>query len=138
MKAKEGLNDLLSQIETFVTTKTVVGDAIHIGDTILLPLVDVTLGVGAGAKDKNYDKNGLVSTMGGAGAKMSPSAILVVQNGNVRMVSVKNQDTVTKIMDMVPDVLDRVSNGFSKEKENKAARKKVDEAYGTVKTETEE
>ena len=138
MKAKDGLNDLLSQIETFVTTKTVVGDAIHVGDTILLPLVDVTLGVGAGAKDKNYDKNGLVSTMGGAGAKMSPSAILVVQNGNVRMVSVKNQDTVTKIMDMVPDVLDRVTNGFSKEKENKAARKKVDEAYGTVKTEAEE
>ena len=138
MKAKDGLNDLLSQIETFVTTKTVAGDAIHVGDTILLPLVDVTLGVGAGAKDKNYDKNGLVSTMGGAGAKMSPSAILVVQNGNVRMVSVKNQDTVTKIMDMVPDVLDRVTNGFSKEKENKAARKKVDEAYGTVKTEAEE
>ena len=138
MKAKDGLNDLLSQIETFVTTKTVVGDAIHVGDTILLPLVDVTLGVGAGAKDKNYDKNGLVSTMGGAGAKMSPSAILVVQNGNVRIVSVKNQDTVTKIMDMVPDVLDRVTNGFSKEKENKAARKKVDEAYGTVKTEAEE
>ncbi|MBQ7063384.1 MAG: GerW family sporulation protein [Firmicutes bacterium] len=129
MKSKDGLNDLLSQIEGFITTKTVVGEAIHMGDTILLPLVDVTLGVGAGAKDKNYDKNGLVSTMGGAGAKMSPSAILVINNGNVRMVTVQNQDTVSKVMDMIPDILDRVSNGFSKEKENKAARKKVDEVY---------
>ena len=129
MKSKDGLNDLLSQIEGCITTKTVVGEAIHMGDTILLPLVDVTLGVGAGAKDKNYDKNGLVSTMGGAGAKMSPSAILVINNGNVRMVTVQNQDTVSKVMDMIPDILDRVSNGFSKEKENKAARKKVDEVY---------
>lgn len=129
MKAKEGLNDLLSQLEGFITTKTVVGEAIHLEDgTILLPLVDVTLGVGAGAKDKNYDRNGLVSTIGGASAKMSPSAILVVQRGNVRIINVRNQDTVTKIMDMVPDVLDRVSNGFSKEKENKAYRAKADAA----------
>ncbi len=137
MKAKEGLNDLLSQLEGFITTKTVVGEAIHLGnDTILLPLVDVTLGVGAGAKDKNYDKNGLVSTIGGASAKMSPSAILVVQRGNVRIINVRNQDTVTKIMDMVPDVLDRVSNGFSKEKENKAFRAKVDASAKDAKVET--
>ena len=78
MRAKEELKDLLSQLESFITTKTVVGEPIHMEDTILLPLVDVTFGVGAGAKDKNYDKNGLASAMGGAGAKMSPSAILVI------------------------------------------------------------
>ena len=36
-------------MDSFITTKTVVGDAIHIGDTIILPLVDVSFGVGAGA-----------------------------------------------------------------------------------------
>lgn len=60
--------------------------------------------------------------------KMSPSAILVVQNGTIRMVSVKNQDTVTKVMDMIPDVLERLKNGFEKEKENKEAHKIVEEA----------
>ena len=83
---------------------------------------------GAGARDKHYDKNGLASAMGGVGAKMSPSAILVVQNGTIRMVSVKNQDTVTKVMDMIPDVLERLKNGFEKEKENKEAHKIVEEA----------
>ncbi|MBQ7917172.1 MAG: GerW family sporulation protein [Firmicutes bacterium] len=131
MKAKEELRELLSQLEGFITTKTVVGEAIHMGDTILLPLVDVSFGVGAGAKDKNYDKNGLASAAGGAGAKMSPSAILVIHNGTVRMVSVKNQDTVTKILDMVPDMLDRIKDGFEKEKENKQARQAVDEALAT-------
>lgn len=35
-------------MENFVSTKTVVGEAIHIGDTIILPLVDVSFGVGLG------------------------------------------------------------------------------------------
>lgn len=137
MRAKEELRDLLSQLEGFITTKTVVGEAIHVGDTILLPLVDVSFGAGAGARDKNFDKNGLASAMGGVGAKMSPSAILVVQNGQIRMVSVKNQDTVTKIIDMVPDVLERVKNGFEKEKANKEARKAVDEAMEEAAEEAE-
>ena len=128
MRAKEELKDLLSQLESFITTKTVVGEPIHMEDTILLPLVDVTFGVGAGAKDKNYDKNGLASAMGGAGAKMSPSAILVSQGGSIRMVNVKNQDLATRLVDMVPDVLERVKNGFEKEKENKQAREAVEKA----------
>ncbi len=128
MRAKEELKDLLSQLESFITTKTVVGEPIHMEDTILLPLVDVTFGVGAGAKDKNYDKNGLASAMGGAGAKMSPSAILVIQGGSIRMVNVKNQDLATRLVDMVPDVLERVKNGFEKEKENKQAREAVEKA----------
>ena len=128
MRAKEELKDLLSQLESFITTKTVVGEPIHMGDTILLPLVDVTFGVGAGATDKNYDKNGLASAMGGAGAKMSPSAILVIQGGSIRMVNVKNQDLATRLVDMVPDVLERVKNGFEKEKENKQAREAVEKA----------
>ena len=137
MRAKEELRDLLSQLEGFITTKTVVGEAIHVGDTILLPLVDVSFGAGAGARDKNFDKNGLASAMGGVGAKMSPSAILVVQNGQIRMVSVKNQDTVTKIIDMVPDVLERVNNGGEKDKANKEARKAVDEAMEKAADEAE-
>ena len=44
---------LFRGMDSFITTKTVVGDAIHIGDTIILPLVDVTFGVGAGAFAEN-------------------------------------------------------------------------------------
>lgn len=37
--------------------------------------------------------------------KVSPSAVLVIQNGTTKLVNIKNQDTVTKILDMVPDVI---------------------------------
>ena len=46
------------------------------------------------------------------GGKMSPSAVLVIQNGATKLVNIKNQDTVTKILDMVPDVVDRITGKF--------------------------
>lgn len=42
------VESLFKGMDSFITTKTVVGDAIHIGDTIILPLVDVSFGVAAG------------------------------------------------------------------------------------------
>ena len=46
---KDTVNSLFKGMDGFVSAKTVVGDAIHVGDTIILPLVDVSFGVGAGA-----------------------------------------------------------------------------------------
>ena len=46
---KETVSSLFKGMDGFVSAKTVVGDAIHVGDTIILPLVDVSFGVGAGA-----------------------------------------------------------------------------------------
>ena len=58
---------LFRGMDSFITTKTVVGEAIHIDDTILLPLVDVSFGVGAGAFAENAKNN----AGGGMGGKIS-------------------------------------------------------------------
>ena len=94
---------LFQGMDSVISSKTVVGDAIHIGETIILPLVDVAFGVAAGAFVGDGKNNGA----GGMGGKVTPSAILVIQNGSTRLVNVKNQDAMTKILDMVPDLLDR-------------------------------
>ena len=105
------VESLFHGMDSFITASTVVGEAIHIGDTIILPLVDVTFGVGAGAFADGSKNNG----GGGMGGKISPSAILVIHNGNTKLVNVKNQDSMTKILDMVPDLLDRFTKGKDKE-----------------------
>ena len=89
---------LFRGMDSFITTKTVVGEAIHIDDTILLPLVDVSFGVGAGAFAENA-KNNAGGGMGG----------------------IKNQDAVTKIIDMAPDLISRFTgkkeeDGYTAEK----------------------
>jgi len=101
------LESLFKGMDSFMTTKTVVGEAIHAGDTIILPLVDVSFGVGAGTFTEDKKNNG----GGGIGGKMSPSAVLVIQNGTTKLVNVKNQDGITKILDMVPDFVSRFVPG---------------------------
>lgn len=106
----KGTVDALFQgMNGIVSSKTVVGDAIHIGDTIILPLIDVSFGVGAGAFNGDKKEKGA----GGLGGKMTPCAVLVIQNGKTKLVNIKNQDTVTKILDMVPDVIDKITGKSS-------------------------
>ena len=108
---------LFQGMDGVVSSKTVVGDAIHIGDTIILPLVDVSFAIGAGAFNGDKKEKGA----GGLGGKMTPCAVLVIQNGHTKLVNVKNQDTITKILDMVPDVIDK----FSSNKEDKMTEEDV-------------
>ena len=100
---KEVVDSMLSGMDGFLSSKTVVGEPTVIGDTILVPFVDVSFGVGAGDFRGEKKANGA----GGLTGKMSPSAVLVIQNGTTRLVNIRNQDGLTKILDMVPDLVDR-------------------------------
>lgn len=126
---------LFKGMDQFVTTKTVVGEPLRIDGAIILPLVDVTCGMAAGAFSDNAKQNG----GGGLSAKMSPSAVLVIQNGATRLVNVKQQDAVTKVLDMVPDLVNRFTDG-RKNKISPEAVKAAEEmaASGTVEEKTGE
>ena len=113
------MTSLLKGVDRVLSTKTVVGEPINVGDTILVPLVDVSFGLGAGAGNQDKKSSG----GGGVGGKMSPSAILVIQNGKTKLVNIKQQDGLTKVLDMVPDLID----SFKKDKtEKKDMQEKVD------------
>jgi uncharacterized spore protein YtfJ len=119
---KETVESLFKGMDSFITTKTVVGDAIHIGDTIILPLVDVSFGVAAGAFTQEKKNNG----GGGMGGKIMPSAVLVIQNGTTKLVNVKNQDGVTKILDMVPDFVNKFTSKGDKDETKQADSEESD------------
>lgn len=103
---KGTVETLFHGMDGVISSKTVVGEAIQIKDTIILPLVDVSFGIGAGAFNGEKKERGA----GGVGGKMTPCAVLVIQNGTTKLVNIKNQDTVTKILDMVPDLVDRFTS----------------------------
>lgn len=107
---------LFEGMDSVVSSKTVVGDAIHINGTIILPLVDVSFGIGAGSFNAEKKEKG----MGGMGGRISPSAVIVIQDGRTKLVNIKNQDMITKLLDMIPDVMDRFS-----EKDEKMTEKDV-------------
>lgn len=101
------VDSLFKGMDGFMTTKTVVGEAMTVGDTIILPLVDVSFGVAATAKSDGGKNGG----GGGIGGKMTPSAVLVIKDDTAKLVNVKNQDSMTKILDMVPDFVNRFTSG---------------------------
>lgn len=104
------IDTLFGKVEEFVSTKTVVGDAITIGNVVLLPLIEVSVGVGAGVSNSN-DKNEKNNGAGGMGAKITPSAVIVITGDNVQLINIKNQDAVNKLIDMAPGIASKLNFG---------------------------
>lgn len=138
-KLDNNLEILLRQLESFLTTKTVVGEPIHIDNTILVPLVDVSFGVGAGTAvtsdmpNKNNDKPGKGKSDtggGGLGAKITPTAMLVIQDGTTQLINIKKQDSISKLIDMVPGLVSKVTAELKgKDKEEKTQETAETEEY---------
>ena len=96
------------------------------GETTLIPLVDVNFGVGAGAMGNAKGTN---NAGGGMGGKMSPSAVIVIQDGIVRMMPIAEESTLTKVLDMIPGVSAKVQSFLGKKNPDADA---VEEAVETL------
>ena len=98
------ISSLLDNAGGVIASKSVVGEPVIVGDTTLIPLNDVMIGAGAGS-NSGTDKN---AGLGGFTAKMSPCAVLIIRGDVTKVVNVRTQDAVTKLVDMIPDVVDRI------------------------------
>lgn len=130
---KDILDTMFKGMDGFVNSKTVVGEPVKVGDATLIPLIEVSCGMGAGGYVKEKDaKNG----DGGAGAlssKITPTAILVLQGGNTKLVNIKNQDAITKLLDMLPETIDKITGGS---RISKSAQAAADEMAEKAESET--
>lgn len=99
----DGMNGVLS-------TKSVVGEPITVNDTIIIPLVDVSFGMGAGSSSTESRKKD--GSAGGLGCSMEPSAVLVIRGDIVKVIPVESHQSVfMKLIDMVPDIMNRFTQG---------------------------
>ena len=123
----ETVNALLKGMDGFMSTKTVVGEPMHVDGTIIIPLADVSFGIGAGAFEKDKSNNG----GGGMGGKIQPAALLVIRDGVSKLVSIKEgNDGMGKILDLVPDIIGKLTakKGKKGEKEEEKAELPVEAA----------
>lgn len=116
---KTTVESLMKGMDGLVSSKTVVGDAVRVDNITILPLIDVSFGIGAGSNLSDKKDKG----MGGVGGKITPSAVLVIKDGTTRLVNIKNQDTITKLFDLVPEVLDKITT----RKEDKVTEEDVED-----------
>ena len=106
------LQDTISKIREMMSVNDVVGEPIVVGDVTIIPISKVSVGFGGGGADnaKAANKDAFGGGMGG-GVKVQPICFLVVKEGNVRMmpVPVPANSTADRILEMVPDTLDKIS-----------------------------
>lgn len=121
----ESVDILFNKVEDLVSTKTVVGDAITIGDITIIPLIEVSVGAAAGTSSNlaSSPQSKINKSTGGVGAKITPSAIMVIQNGSVQIMNINNPDAISKLIDMAPSVTSKInfSNIFSGRNKNNEA-----------------
>ena len=120
------LQALFKGMEGLVQSKTVVGEPVQIGDATIVPLVEISAGLASGALKNNAKNNGA----GAMSAKLSPVAMLIIQDGRTRLVNVKNQDVMTRLLDLIPEAIDKITRGAVSPEAREAAKDMLDEDSG--------
>ncbi len=126
------MNTAMSNLKDMIDVDTVVGDAIDCGNgTTIIPVSKVSFGFAAGGSEfkgetvDQYSKEGSDEDItyrlpfgggSGAGVSISPIGFLVVSNDCVKMLPVDHCSAIDKLLDYVPDVLDKISELWNSEK----------------------
>lgn len=118
---RENLDALFQRLEKFLKTETVVGQPIVIGEITIIPIITVSFGCGTGAGDGSGRdaKNGTGSGSGAglcSGAKISPTAVLVVKNGDVTVHPIKDRGGLENLLNKVPDIMEQIKKQEEKKK----------------------
>lgn len=95
---------LLHGLEEYASTKTILGEPMHLNGLTILPIAEFSIGIAANAYNKDEKNNGT----GGAGMKVNPSALLIIKNGVAKVVNLKDKDAGNKLIEMVPDILTKL------------------------------
>jgi uncharacterized spore protein YtfJ len=111
----------ISQIEKVLSSKTVVGEPITVGDTTLIPLLSVGFGFGAaggaGTGDSKQPNEGVKGGTGGAGG-MRPIAIIIIDKDGVRIEPIKSSvaAAIEKLSEKVPGVVEKIADKWGERK----------------------
>ena len=128
----QGLMDTtLEKIRNMVDVNTIIGDQIVAADgTVIIPVSKVSLGFASGGSDlPNKSDKDLFGGGSGAGVTINPIAFIVVSNGNVKLLQIKQSSSVAdNAIALVPELVDKISGLFSKDKKKKDSTKAEDAA----------
>mgnify|MGYP006305025135 CR=1 FL=1 len=105
---KSVLENMYDKLDHFLKTETVIGEPIKLENITLIPIITASFGLGGGFGEES-DKNASGSG-GGLGCRISPDAVLVVKGDHVEMLPVKTKHSLEKIIDKVPEILEKLDS----------------------------
>ncbi len=106
MKVEELLKTVSEEIARMISTKTVIGEQITVGDRTMIPVVKVSFGFGSGGGEGKGNGEGAGSG-GGGGACVEPIAFLVVSTEGVQLVNIKGKGVISQLVDALPEIMEK-------------------------------
>jgi uncharacterized spore protein YtfJ len=116
--AKEILSSLLENLKEMTSSKTIIGDPIEVGKNTIVPVMKVSLGIGAGGGNiASTEKNDRTGGGGGGGLCITPVGFLVIQDEKVLMVTPK-----TSRMSWLTESLPEIFEKFAESRKKKSSK----------------
>ena len=137
------MNTAMNSIKDMIDVDTIIGDPIQASNnTVIIPISKVGFGFAAGGsefrgetldeytkRDKEEQVQYRLPFGGGAGAGVSiiPMAFLVVQPDTVKLLPVDHSSCLDRLLDYVPETIDKLNTIFNKQMQNRKEEKKIEE-----------
>ncbi|WP_094227094.1 GerW family sporulation protein [Methanolobus psychrotolerans] len=117
MALEDLMKEVSAELERLVSTKTVVGEAMVVGETTIIPVTKVSFGFGSGGGEgkKKGEEEGFGGG-GGAGAKIEPVGFIVISPEGTRLMTLSGQSDFGKILESVPGLIEKVRSMKKKSK----------------------
>ncbi len=113
MSAKENMNVLFEKFEKFIKSQTIIGQEITIGDVTIIPIASITLAIGAGGSNGDNKDSG---DGAGIAAKATPTALLVVNGSDVKLLPIRKGSSFESLLESVPNLIEKISEKATEKK----------------------
>lgn len=116
----------MTSLESMIDVNTIVGDIVTSPDgTVIIPVSKVSFGFAAGGSEFNTNKLNKFSENtklpfgggSGAGVNISPMAFLIVKDGTTKFVTLNGNSPIDKLIDLIPDVINKANSLIEKAQE---------------------
>lgn len=121
-RIKDTIASIFNGVNGLVDTKKVIGEPYTVGETTIIPFIETSIGLGVGDLKNNKEA-------AGAGCKVKPIACLIIQDGFTKLINIENQDAITKALDMIPDLVDKLLHKGKYDEKIKEAIKDISADY---------
>lgn len=127
LNLSQNIDTLFSNIEDFTQTQGVIGKPLTHQDKTFIPVVSISVGCGGGNTSSKSQQGNTSANQGmgsgagnmaggalGLGAKVSTDAIIVIDNGNVSMMTLSAAGNATQLIDKIPEII----KGMNQQQQN--------------------
>lgn len=118
------VSSLFEGLDKNFSTKQVIGDPVVVGETTIIPIIDLSVGMISGAF--NGEKNS--NSAGGIGVKARPQSVLVIRGDSVRLMDIGTRTGMDKLLDLLPDFVDMIKGKMGSGKTDREEEKEAREA----------